>query len=297
MTGHIPVLRAEVLALLRPGPGGRYLDATVGLGGHAEAILEASGPSGILLGVDRDAEALASARQRLASFGPRATLLHGRYEELAELTGDRGPFDGVLFDLGASALQLETAERGFSFGHEGPLDMRMDRGTGHTAADLVARLSERELADLIFRWGEERWSRRIARAIVDAHRRAPIRTTTALADVVARAVPRPAWPRHIHPATRTFQAFRIAVNEELAGLGRALEDAVGLLRAGGRIAVLSFHSLEDRIVKQTWRALQATGRVGVLTRRPITPGDAEIAANPRARSARLRALERLAEAA
>lgn len=297
MTGHIPVLRAEVLALLRPGPGGRYLDATVGLGGHAEAILEASGPSGTLLGVDRDAEALASARQRLAAFGTRATLLHGRYEELAELTGDRGPFDGVLFDLGASALHLDTAERGFSFGHEGPLDMRMDRGTGYTAADLVARLSERELADLIFRWGEERWSRRIARAIVDARRRSPIRTTTALADVVARAIPRSAWPRHIHPATRTFQAFRIAVNEELAGLGRALEDAVGLLRVGGRIAVLSFHSLEDRIVKQTWRALQATGRVGVLTRRPITPGDAEIAANPRARSARLRALERLAEAA
>ncbi len=297
MTGHIPVLRAEVLALLRPGPGGRYLDATVGLGGHAEAILEASGPSGTLLGVDRDAEALAFAHQRLARFGTRVTLLHGRYEEVAELAGDRGPFDGVVFDLGASALQLETAERGFSFGLEGPLDMRMDRGTGHTAADLVARLSERELAELIFRWGEERWSRRIARAIADANRRVPIRTTTALADVVARAIPRPAWPRRIHPATRTFQALRIAVNQELAGLGRALEDAVVLLRAGGRIAVLSFHSLEDRIVKQTWRALQTTGRVGVLTRRPITPGDAEIAVNPRARSARLRALERLPEVA
>lgn len=170
--------------------------------------------------------------------------------------------------------------------------MRMDRSAGETAAGLVARLSEEELADLIFRWGEERWSRQIARAIAQARRQAPIRTTTALADIVARAIPRPAWPRHIHPATRTFQALRIAVNDELTGLGRALEDAVTLLRPGGRIAAISFHSLEDRIVKQTWRRLQTTGGVRILTKRPTTAGDAEVAANPRARSAKLRALER-----
>ncbi len=292
MTEHVSVLLAEVLALLRPAPGGRYLDATVGLGGHAERFLEASEPSGTLLGIDRDAEALALAQQRLAPFGRRVTLLQGRYEELLDLVGNEKEFDGVLFDLGASALHLDTADRGFSFAHEGPLDMRMDRSAGETAAGLVARLSEEELADLIFRWGEERWSRQIARAIAQARRQAPIRTTTALADIVARAIPRPAWPRHIHPATRTFQALRIAVNDELTGLGRALEDAVTLLRPGGRIAAISFHSLEDRIVKQTWRRLQTTGGVRILTKRPTTAGDAEVAANPRARSAKLRALER-----
>lgn len=292
MTGHVPVLRAEVLAVLRPRPGGRYLDATVGLGGHAEAILQASEPSGMLLGVDRDAGALALARQRLAPFGQRVRLLQGRYEELTHLVEAGSVFDGVLFDLGASSLQLDTAERGFSFGREGPLDMRMDRSAGETAADLLARLSERELADLIFRWGEERWARRIGRALVTTRRRAPIRTTTALADIVAGAIPRAAWPRHIHPATRTFQALRIAVNGELAELGSALEGAVQLLRPEGRVAAISFHSLEDRIVKQTWRRLESAGGVRILTKRPITPTDAEAAANPRGRSAKLRAVER-----
>jgi 16S rRNA (cytosine1402-N4)-methyltransferase len=171
--------------------------------------------------------------------------------------------------------------------------MRMDQSLGETAADLLGRLSEQELADLIFRWGEERRSRRIARAIVEARRRSTIRTTTALAEVVARAIPRAAWPRHIHPATRTFQALRIAVNDELTGLGRALEEAAGLLRPGGCIAAISFHSLEDRIVKQTWRRLGTAGGMRILTKRPITPGEAEAAANPRARSAKLRALLRV----
>jgi 16S rRNA (cytosine1402-N4)-methyltransferase len=296
VTEHVPVLRADVLALLQPGPGGRYLDATIGLGGHAEAILRASEPDGTLLGIDRDAEALEISGRRLAPFGGRVRLIRGRYEEVATLVGTARGFDGVLFDLGASALQLDAAERGFSFGREGPLDMRMDRRAGDTAADLVARLPERELADLIFRWGEERGSRRIARAIVQARARAPISTTTALAEVVARAIPRARWPRHIHPATRTFQALRIAVNEELAGLGRALEDAAALLRSGGRLAAISFHSLEDRIVKQTWRRLEASGQTRILTKRPVTPGEAEVAANPRARSAKLRALERCAAA-
>ncbi len=292
MIGHVPVLRAEVLALLEPRPGGSYLDATVGLGGHAEAILQASEPTGTLLGIDRDAEALVEARQRVTPFGSRVRLLQGRYEELADLIGEGTEFDGILFDLGASSLQLDTAERGFSFGRGGPLDMRMDRSGGQTAAGLVARLPERELADLIFRWGEERWSRRIARTIVEARRQAPIETTAALAEVVSRAIPRAAWPRQIHPATRTFQALRIAVNDELTDLAAALEAAVSRLRPAGRIAVISFHSLEDRIVKQSWRGLQAAGRGRILTKRPITPGEAEVAANPRARSAKLRVLER-----
>jgi 16S rRNA (cytosine1402-N4)-methyltransferase len=293
VTDHVPVLVAEAIAILRPRPGGFYLDATVGLGGHAEAILRASEPTGTLLGIDRDAEALALARQRLAAYGQRVILLQGRYEDLTDLVGAGRQFDGILFDLGASSLQLETAVRGFSFGREGPLDMRMDRSVGDTATDLVGRLSERELADLIFRWGEERWSRRIAEAIVEARRRSPIRTTTALAEVVARAIPRAAWPRHIHPATRTFQALRIAVNDELMGLGRALEEAAGHLRPGACVTAISFHSLEDRIVKQTWRRLEAAGGMRILTKRPMTPGEAEAAANPRARSAKLRALERL----
>lgn len=288
---------AEVVAILQPKPGGWYLDATVGLGGHADAILRASEPTGTLLGIDRDGEALTLARQRLGPFADRVILVQGRYEGLADLVGVGRRFDGILFDLGASSLHLDTADRGFSFGREGPLDMRMDRSAGETAADLVSRLSERELADLIFRWGEERRSRRIARAIVEARRRSPIRTTTALAEVVARAIPRAVWPRHIHPATRTFQALRIAVNDELTGLGRALEEAAGLLRPGGRIAAISFHSLEDRIVKQTWRRLGAGGGMRILTKRPITPGEAEAAANPRARSAKLRALLRAAEVA
>lgn len=292
MTGHAPVLREEVLALLQPRPGGRYLDATVGLGGHAEAILQASAPGGTLLGVDRDSEALALARQRLAPFGPRVSLVPGRYEELADLPGIGDGYDGILFDLGASSLQLDSAERGFSFGREGSLDMRMDRSTGQTAANLVNRRSERNLADLIFRWGEERWSRRIARAIVTARHQAPVRTTTELASIVAGAIPRRAWPRHIHPATRTFQALRIVVNDELTGLGPALEAAVGLVRPGGRVAAISFHSLEDRIVKQTWRRLESSRRARVLTKHPITPSETEVAGNPRARSAKLRAVER-----
>jgi 16S rRNA (cytosine1402-N4)-methyltransferase len=290
--GHVPVLLAEVLTLLRPRTGGRYLDLTVGLGGHAEAILRAAEPAGRLCGIDRDGEALVLAQQRLAPFGDRARLLRGRYEELSHLVGSAGPFDGLLFDLGASSYQLEEADRGFSFGREGPLDMRMDREAGATAAELIGRLSEHDLSNLIFRWGEERWSRQIARAIVRTRQEGPITTTTALAAVVARAIPRRLWPRHIHPATRTFQALRIAVNEELAELGSSLEQATCLLAPGGRAAVISFHSLEDRIVKQTWRRLEAEAGMRILTKRPITPGEAEEAENPRSRSAKLRGLER-----
>jgi len=295
VVGHIPVLCSEVLALLRPRPGGRYLDATVGLGGHAEAILQASHPDGTLLGIDCDAEALDRTRERLAPFRPRVELRHGRFEVLEVLAGADGPFDGILFDLGASSLQLDTPERGFAFTWEGPLDMRMDRQQGGTAADLIMALTEQELADLIYRWGEERWSRRIARAIVGARQREAIRTTGDLAEIVARTIPRRLWPRHIHPATRTFQALRIAVNEELTGLGTSLERAVDLLAPAGRAAVISFQSLEDRMVKQTWRGLEAAGRVRVLTKRPLTAGADEVGENPRARSAKLRVAERVTE--
>lgn len=293
MAGHVPVLLEAIVAILQPRPGGRYLDATVGVGGHAETILRASEPTGTLVGIDRDAEALALARQRLDVFGERVMLLHGRYEYLTELVGAGRAFDGILFDLGASSLQLDTAARGFSFGREGPLDMRMDRSGGSTAADIAARLSEQELADLIFRFGEERWSRRIARAIVEARQEEPIRSTTALANVVSRAIPRRHWPRHIHPATRTFQALRIVVNDELGRLDRALAQAVDLLHPAGRVVVMSFHSLEDRVVKQEWRNMAAAGTVRILTKRPMRPGEAETTANPRARSAKLRAVERL----
>ena len=288
---HVPVLQDEVVALLRPRPAGRYLDVTIGLGGHAEAILRASEPTGTLVGIDRDAEALAIARQRLAPFGGRVTTLQGRYEALGQLVEPDARFDGILFDLGASSLQMDAAERGFSFSRQGPLDMRMDRGVGRTAADLLGELSEEELADLIFQWGEERWSRRIARAIVTARQEKPIATTTELATVVGRSIPRRLWPRHIHPATRTFQALRIAVNEEVTGLGLALEEATRLLAPGGRVAVISFHSLEDRTVKQTWRRLEAEAGLRIVTKRPITPGTAEQDANPRSRSAKLRAAE------
>lgn len=297
MSAHVPVLVAKVLEFLRPGPGACVLDATLGPGGHAEAILQAMGTTGTVVGIDRDPEALRLAAARLAPFGGRVRLLHGRHERLEDLLGPGETFAGILFDLGASSLHLDSADRGFSFGHEGPLDMRMDQSAGETAADVLLRLSERELADLIYRWGEERWSRRIAWAIVQARRVGPIRTTTELASVVTRAVPRRAWPRHIHPATRTFQALRIAVNDELTELGPALEGAAVRLRPGGRIAVISFHSLEDRIVKQTWRRLEAVGGWRILTKRPVTAGEAEVAANPRARSAKLRAMERLADGA
>jgi len=287
--GHASVLLAESLELLAVRPGGLYVDGTVGPGGHAAAILERSGPSGRLLGLDRDAEVLEGAGQRLLPFGARARLAHADYREIPRLlAGERA--DGVLLDLGLSSVQLDTPERGFSFRTEGPLDMRMDRSGGETAADLVNRMSEPDLADLIYRFGEDRASRRIARAIVSARRQARIRTTTELADIVRRAAGRSRRPG-LDPATRTFQALRIGVNHELEGLGPALSAIAGCLAPRGRLAVIAFQSLEDREVKHTFRELAREGFV-LLTRRPLRPSDAETARNPRARSARLRGLER-----
>ena len=291
---HVPVLLAETLELLAVRPGGLWVDGTVGLGGHAEAVLRATAPDGRLVGFDRDPEALERAQARLAPFGERVRLEHADYREIPERLGE-APADGILLDLGVSSLQLDDAERGFSFQREGPLDMRMDRGARGTAAELVNRMREKDLADVLHELGEEPFSRRIARAIVRARESEPIRTTTRLAEIVRRAAPRSRRPG-FHSATRTFQALRIRTNRELDGLEPAFERIASRLRAGGRLVVIAFHSLEDRAAKQAFRSLAARG-FSVLTRKPLRPSEAETRVNPRARSARLRAVEREAAAA
>ena len=298
MAIHEPVLTSEVLRYLARPPGGLVVDCTVGLGGHARALLEA-GVSRIL-GLDRDPEALETAREVLAPYAGRVELVHADYRALADVLDARGidRIDGALADLGVSSLQLDADGRGFSFRRDDPLDMRMDRTSGSTAADVVNTAAERELADVIWRFGEERFSRRIARRIVEERRRQPITTTRALADIVRGAV-RVRGHQRIDPATRTFQALRIWVNRELDGLDRFLRTAASRLRTGARLVVIAFHSLEDRIVKHTLRALASRedGILTVLTKRPVVPDDDEIARNPRARSAKLRAAERRPAAA
>jgi 16S rRNA (cytosine1402-N4)-methyltransferase len=288
--GHVPVLLEETLELLAVRPGGLWVDGTVGAGGHAAAVLRKTAPDGRLLGLDRDGETLARARERLAEFGARVRLEQADYREIPERLGEEKA-DGILLDLGVSSAQLDDAERGFSFQAEGPLDMRMDRSRGETAADLVNGMRERDLADLLYAYGEEPASRRIARAIAFARERKPITTTTELADVVRRAAPR-GRRAGLHPATRTFQALRIRVNRELDGLGQAFERIAACLGPGGRLAVIAFHSLEDRAAKQAFRTLSARGGYGLLAKKPVRPGEAEVRANPRARSARLRAVRR-----
>jgi 16S rRNA (cytosine1402-N4)-methyltransferase len=294
MTAHVPVLTAEVLQQLQPGRGGLFVDCTVGLGGHARALLEAGATR--LVGLDRDREALAQAKTTLAPWADDVELVHADYRQVGEVLDARGiaVIDGALADLGISSMQLEAAGRGFSFQRDEPLDMRMDQSAGETAAELIAAAGERELADVIFQYGEERFSRRIARALVAARVEAPITTTGRLAAVVRRAIPRRGFSR-IDPATRTFQALRIWVNRELDGLDRFLEVIAARLRVGARMAVITFHSLEDRIVKHTLRTLEQQGaRLKVLTRKPMVPTDAEVERNPRARSAKLRAAEKVA---
>lgn len=279
---------AEVLELLAVKPRGLYVDGTVGLGGHAEELLRRSSPDGRLLALDRDSETLASTTERLASFGARARFVHADYREIPALLGEERA-DGILLDLGISSAQLDDPERGFSFQADGPLDMRMDRSHGETAADVVNRLGEPDLADLIYRYGEEPGSRRIAKAIASARRQGRIRTTSELADIVRRAAPRP--KPGLHPATRTFQAIRIRVNRELEGLRDALAALACCLAPGGRLAVIAFHSLEDREVKEAFRGLEPEG-FRRLTRKPLRPTDDEVRRNPRSRSARLRGLLR-----
>lgn len=297
MSGHEPVLYEEVMAALAPRPGGMYVDGTINGGGHAAGVLERSAPQGRLLGVDLDREALEVARETLANYGSRVQLVHGSFGHLDEIARRHGfyPAAGVLLDLGISTAQLTARQRGFSFQLDGPLDMRLDPSEGITAADLVNSLPEAELADLLYEFGEERKSRRIARAIVKAR---PLRTTTELAKVVARSLRRRG---RIHPATRTFLALRIAVNDELAVLSRGLKKAVDTLAPGGQLVVIAFHSLEDRIVKNYFRALargegdSSRPSVRLLTRKPIQPAAVERARNPASRSAKLRALVKLAE--
>ena len=293
--GHTPVLTANVLSHLRPERGGLFIDCTVGLGGHSRALLE-SGATRVI-GLDRDQDALAAARTALAPWADRIDLVHADYRALDEVLDARGVslVDGALADLGVSSMQFDTPGRGFSFQRDEPLDMRMDRSTGDTAAQLIARAGERELADAIYAYGEERFSRRIARAIVGARQEAPIETTLKLATIVRRAIPSRGYQR-IDPATRTFQAIRIWVNRELEGLDRFLEKAARRLRVGSRLVVITFHSLEDRIVKHTFRALERSrdAMLKVLTKKPVVPDDAEVRLNPRARSAKLRAAEKLA---
>ncbi|HSA99385.1 MAG TPA: 16S rRNA (cytosine(1402)-N(4))-methyltransferase RsmH [Anaerolineales bacterium] len=302
---HQPVLYKEIIHALQPRRGGRYVDGTLGAGGHARGILEASAPDGQLLGLDVDPQALALARKTLAPYDGRLHLAQASYTSLATQLAQLHweAVEGILFDLGASSMQFDTPERGFSFLHDAPLDMRFGPQVLQTAADLVNKSSERELADLIYQYGEERNSRRIAHAIVKAR---PLHTTRELVAAIESVSPRRG--ERVHPATRTFQALRIAVNEELASIGEVLPQAVAALSAGGRLAVISFHSLEDRIVKDFFREqskdlvnppyeriyeVERKATLKELNRKPITPSDDEMKSNPRARSAKLRIVEKI----
>jgi 16S rRNA (cytosine1402-N4)-methyltransferase len=289
---HVPVLPAEVLTVLDPAPGQTFVDATVGAGGHARLLAERLGPAGRLIGLDQDAAMLEQARPRLE--GLPVTLVHANFDELRAVLDELqvAAVDGVLADLGVCSDQLDDPARGLTFQQGGPLDMRLDPSRGEPASALLRRLNERDLADLIYQLGEERFSRRIARRIVEERRREPLETTVQLAELVRRCVPRPKGRHAIDPATRTFQALRIAVNDELGALDRLLAALPGCVKPGGRAAVISFHSLEDRRVKQAFRDKQ---HWEVLTRKPVQAGDAEVAQNPRARSAKLRAARRRTE--
>lgn len=306
---HLPVMLKEVLDLLRCKPGGIYVDATIGLGGHAESILKKIQPDGQLIGIDRDKDSLEKVQARLKPFAQNLRLVHDNYKNLPLILNNLAgsPVDGILVDLGVSSYQLLTPERGFSFQSDVMLDMRMDRTQQRTAADLINKLSESELADIIYRYGEDRLSRRIAAAIVQERRKAPITRCSQLAEIIGRII-KVRGHHGIHPATRTFQALRIAVNEELEGLEEFFAEAFAFLKPGGRMAVIAFHSLEDRIVKKAFRRLAGQcvcdappalctcprhELAGLITPRPMTPGPEELASNPRARSARLRSLERL----
>lgn len=307
---HISVLPAEVIDYLAPVEGGIYVDGTLGGGGHAALILAAVGEKGKLFGFDRDMAAIRAASGSLAAFGDRFIPVNSNFSamEAALLALGVTAVDGFLLDLGVSSHQLDMAERGFSFQTDAPLDMRMDVESGTSAAELIAQLSHGELAKIIREYGEERWAGRIAAFICKAREESPIETTFQLVDLIKAAIPRKAWEERIHPATRTFQGLRIAVNEELSSLETGLESAVRLLKPGGRGVVISFHSLEDRIVKQMFRGMAAgcicpkeipicvcshRPQIRILTGKPVMAGKAELEANPRSRSAKMRAIEKL----
>jgi 16S rRNA (cytosine1402-N4)-methyltransferase len=290
---HDPVLVAEVIEHLRPERGGLFVDATVGLGGHARVLAEAGADR--LIGIDRDEAALEHARTRLAQFADRVELVHSDYRDIEPLLASRGltSVRGILADLGVSSMQVDDPSRGFSFRQPGPLDMRADRSRGETLAERLADVDEATLADVVWRFGEERHARRVARAILRSRDEGRLTDTGALASVVRRAAGGGSWTR-IDPATRTFQALRIWVNDELTGLEQFLDGAIAVLAPGGRLAVIAFHSLEDRIVKHRFRERAAAGDVSRVTRRPVGPGEDEIQRNPRARSAKLRVVEKMA---
>lgn len=293
---HIPVMLNEVIEYLQPKPGHIIVDGTLGLGGHAEVIADIIGPQGQLIGIDRDAQALEQARENLKKYRDRCHFVHRDYRYMDKIleTLNIQKVDGVLLDLGLSSFQLDNPERGFSFRNDGPLDMRMDQDSPLSAFDLVNSLSEKEISSILKEFGQERWHQRIARYVVHQRSQKPIETTKELSDIVLRAMPHGKKREKIHPATRTFQAVRIAVNRELEGLEEALDKCTDVLKIGARIAVIAFHSLEDRIVKQKFRSLAKCGNLNLVVKKPLRPGEGEAGVNPRARSARLRIAERKA---
>ncbi len=294
---HTPVMLREVLEYLDLKPGKVIVDATLGTAGHSENILERILPGGGLIGIDRDEESLSIARERLSKFGFAAKFIHGNFVDLDTLLENLkvSKVDGVLFDLGISSVQLQDTGRGFSFQREGPLDMRMDKDSYVSAYDLVNNLNEEELSTLLWNFGEERWHNRIARILVQEREKHPITTTLELADIVARSIPSRYRYHHyrIHPATRTFQAVRIAVNRELEILESAVNKAIAILNKKARICVISFHSLEDRVIKFAFRRAEADGLINIVTPKPLTPAQSEVVANPASRSSKLRVAERI----
>ena len=292
---HIPVMLNEVIEYLHPKPNHIFVDGTLGLGGHSEVILNLIGTNGRLIGIDRDAQVLALTKDSLAGHLGQCDLVHGNYRNIDKVLAGLNieKVDGILLDLGLSSFQLDDPERGFGFRKEGPLDMRMNQENPTTAFDLVNSLSEKEISGILKDFGQERWHNRIARYIVAKRTENPIETTTELSHVVLKAMPRQSKRQKIHPATRTFQAFRIAVNKELEGLEEALGKCINSLKPGGRIGVIAFHSLEDRIVKQTFRSLAKAEEVNLVFKKPLRPSEGETTLNPRARSARFRVAERV----
>jgi len=294
---HIPVMLREVIDYLDPKPGQIIVDATLGTGGHSFEILKRITPGGKLIGIDRDEDSLAICRKRLSEFSSSCEFVHGNFVDLDQILEKLGidKIDGIVFDLGISTYQLKDPERGFSFQQEGPLDMRLDKSSYISAYDLVNNLNESEISNMLWSFGEERWHNRIARILVEERRNQPISTTTQLAALVMRAIPyryRKGYYR-IHPATRTFQAVRIAVNRELEILETAVKKAVAILGKKAKICVISFHSLEDRVIKHTFRALKADGLIDIVTAKPLTPAPSEVIANPSSRSSKFRVAERI----
>ncbi len=307
---HIPVLFHEIMDIMAPQPGEVFVDCTLGGGGHSRGFLERISPDGTLIGIDQDTNALAAAQQNLAEFGDRVTYVHSNYSNLDEILNTYAPdgVDGILFDIGVSSHQLDEKDRGFSYMQDAPLDMRMDQSRSMTARDVVNTYSEDELHRILKEYGEERWAKRIAKFIVEFRSQKPIETTGELVDIIKRAIPKGAREEGSHPAKRTFQAIRIEVNDELGVLERTIETAVKHLRIGGRVGIISFHSLEDRIVKEKFRYLASdcicppelpfcncdkVAEVEILTRKPVTATPEELEMNSRSKSAKFRAVEKI----